>query len=234
MDDGSMRQRSYANLISEIQQGLTGLERQAAQRAHESHPAALIRLAVIRSVLKYLESAKNSSNPAVYFEVPPSEYDPRRMTRKTIDLLRKHGIVAGQGTPKDIYILNAFSKGWGLTDLVAAQLQNRHTRQNTKRLLESNAAARWERAAETYLSNQVGHGKVRRCLLFLFSTGLLPGHHKNDVRRFCELAQRRDEMDWSSAPQSIIDVRRRLEQIATRLRKRKNRSKIKNGGGNHD
>lgn len=227
MDD-NIRQRAYFFLLAELQGALAPLENQTQQRANtKSHPATMHRLAAIKSIQKHLKNAGSSNTPWTYFDPDPT-YDSRRMTKSTLALLKKYGVVAGVESQQDVLVLNALNLIWGRPDLIAAQLRNRHTRQNVRKLLESTATTRWERAAETFLLNQSGRGKIRRCLLYLYFVKLLPGHHKADVQRFCQYLQKRDTVQWNDAPAKIQEVKQRLEQLSATIRQRKKR-----GGKSH-
>lgn len=227
MDD-NLRKRSFDYVIADIRKLLTEMRKSANERCETAqNPGAVYRLTAIETILNYLETISSSPQPWSYFE-SEATYDGRRITKKTIFLLKKYNIIEGVDSVQDILILNAFSKSWGLVDLVAAQLKNRLTRKKCMQLLESQATSRWERSAETYISNHTSRGKIRRCLIYLYINKLLPGHDRREVQLFFRILEKYDSIDWSDAPDCVLQTKHRLEQLngSIRQRRKKQREEI--------
>lgn len=225
--DNNLRKRAYDYLISDLRNILLGMKSAAEERCDKGHHVGAVnRLTAIDNILTFLEAISGSSEPWSYFDCEKT-FNTRRITRKTIALLKKHKIIEGTETAKDIHVLNSFSKAWGLVDLIVAQMRNRLTRQKCTQLLQSYATCRWERAAETYLSNRSSKGKVRRCLVFLYINKLLPNHHQRDVQSFIRLLERYDNIDWSKAPDTIHQTKHRLEQLNATIRQRRKKEREK-------
>jgi hypothetical protein len=224
MDDKT-RKRSFDYVLADIRNELIIMKKSAEERCEKSHqPGSIYRLSTIDAVLKYLEVISSSQQPWIYFD-PEATYDPKRITKKTIWLLKKHSIIEGVDSVKDIQILNAFSKAWGLVDLLVAQMKNRLTRKRCMQIIQSRGTCRWERAAETYLSDQSGKGKIRRCLTYLYSTKLLPNHDRRDVQGFFRRFQKHENIDWTKAPDCILETKHRLEQLSASMRQRRKRER---------
>jgi hypothetical protein len=223
--DEKIRKRAFDYIISDILNLLVKMRKTAMERCDNSHNSgAVYRLTAIEIILQYLEVISSYPHPWIYFE-KEATYDSRRITQKTIFLMKKHNIIDGIDSVKDIQVLNAFSKSWGLVDLIVAQMRNRLTKKKCMQLLESHATNRWERASETYLSNYFGKGKIRRCLVYLYSNHLLPGHHRGDVRSFIRLLEKYDNIDWGKAPDAIMETKHRLEQINASIRQRRKKER---------
>lgn len=227
--ENNFRKRAFDYVISDIRNVLVDLRKTAEERCDKGHHAgAVYRLAAIESIIKYLAAVSASLQPWIYFE-HEATYNTRRITKKLIYLLIKHDVIEGTDSVKDIQFLNALSKSWGLVDLIVAQMRNRLTRKKCMQLFNSHATCRWERAAETYLSNQSSKGKIRRCLVYLYSSKLLPSHDQREVQSFIRVLEKYDNINWGEAPDSILKTKHRLEQInaTNRQRKKKEREKDK-------
>ncbi len=225
--DNDTRKRAFQYVISDLKAVLVRMKVDAEKRCDKEHnPGAYYRLAAITSIIRFLETTSFSSEPWIHF-TPEKTYNTRRITKQVIALLKKHNVIEGEETAKDIYILNAFSIAWGLVDLIVAQMRNRLTRKKCIQLFESHANNRWERAAETYLSNRTGRGKIRRCLVYLYANQLLPGHPRRDVQSFIRLLDKYDNIDWTKAPDTIQQTKLRLEQLNDKIRQRKKKEREK-------
>lgn len=224
MDD-NLRKRSFDYVIADIRKLLTEMRKSANERCENAqNPGAVYRLTAIENILNYLETISSSPHPWTYF-VSEATYDTRRITKTTIWLLKKHKIIEGVDSIQDILVLNALSKSWGLVDLVAAQLKNRLTRKKCIQLLESKAEKRWERAAETYISNHTNRGKIRRCLIYLYINKLLPGHDRREVQVFFRILEKYENINWTEAPDCVLQTKHRLEQISGSIRQRRKKER---------
>lgn len=223
--DNNLRKRSFDYVIADIRKLLSEMRKSAKERCENGQNAgAVYRLTAIETILNYLEAISSSPHPWTYFDSEET-YDTRRITKTTILLLKKHNIIEGVDSVRDVLVLNALSKSWGLVDLVAAQLKNRLTRKKCMQLLESHATSRWERAAETYISNQTNRGKIRRCLIYLYFNKLLPGHNRRDVQQFFRILEKYDNIDWNDAPDCVLQTRHRLQQLSASIRQRRKKER---------
>jgi hypothetical protein len=226
--DKKIRKRAFDYVLSDIRNDLTVMKKSAEERCEKGHqPGAVYRLAAIDIVLKYLEDISSSPQPWKCFD-HEATYDTRRITKKIIFLLIKHNVIEGTDSVKDIQFLNSLSKSWGLVDLIVAQMRNRLTRKKCMQLFKSHATCRWERAAETYMANQSSKGKIRRCLVYLYSSKLLPGHDQREVQSFIRLLEKYDNINWNVAPNSILATKHRLEQINASVRQRRKKEREEN------
>lgn len=225
--DNKIRKKSYDYLLSDVRIFLIKTSKITQERFDNNNSAgAAYRLTAINAIVSLIDEILLSNEPWNYF-AKEANYDQKRMTKRTIALLKKHQIIAGVETTKDIQLLNALSKTWGLVDIIAAQLKNRFTRQKCLQLLQSHGTCRWERAAETFMQNTSGRKKIVRCIIYLYNNKLLPGHDRKDIQLFLGFLQRYENINWEKAPAHVLETKYRLTQINNSLRQKKKRERDK-------